>query len=66
MVHHLLDFYLDLHTALKTQEPLQTTILTYLVQTLMLAGGEGKTTINSLAMSINEFPRVKEMLTEKI
>ena len=66
MTHQLVDFYLDLHSKLKGEESLQTAILSILVKTLILAGGEGKTTINAVVMSINEFPRAKGMLTEMI
>jgi uncharacterized HAD superfamily protein len=66
MVHQLMTFYHDLFHAFKHHPPLQNIALQFLVETLLLVGGENRKSESSIVMSINEFDKVKETIKELI
>jgi hypothetical protein len=59
-------FYHDLFHAFKPYPPLQNIALQFLVETLLLVGGENRKSESSIVMSINEFDKVKETIKELI
>lgn len=62
-----MDFYLDLTLQLKVNENLQNIALQFLIESLILVGGENRTgSSTTLILGINEFPRAKEFITELI
>eukprot|EP00347_Sterkiella_histriomuscorum_P012679 403367644 len=70
IMHSLFDFYLDLHKKFKNNDQMQTVILKFIVECLILAGGENRlsgTGMNGcIVMSLNDFPRVKDLLIDTI
>lgn len=72
-----MDFYLDLHKQFKGDEPMQTAILKFIVECLVLSGIDERYAnsnndpllqVNSsqIVMSLNDFPRVKDLLINTI
>ncbi|CDW82490.1 UNKNOWN [Stylonychia lemnae] len=66
MLHHLVDFYMDLHNQYKKEQQLQIVILKYIVECLILASGENRSVKGNLVQGINDFPRVKDFINELI
>ena len=68
MMHSLMDFYLNLYDQLKTHESHQVAVLTYLVETILLVGGENRSNSKSslVNLGLQEFPQARELLNELI
>jgi len=56
MMHHLVGFYLDLFSLLKQNETLQLVVLQFIIESLVIAGGENRLIRGSLILGLNDFP----------